>query len=82
MHEIPKGIISDRDMKFTENFCRSLFSILEMQLNFSTSYNPQTDEKTERVNHILEDMLRMYVFNNSTKFEDYLHVVEFAYSNN
>ena len=35
----------------------------------------------EWVNHILEDMLRMYVMNNPTKWEDYLHVPEFAYNN-
>ena len=26
-------------------------------------------------------MLRMYVMNNPTKWEDYLHLVEFAYNN-
>ena len=29
LHWIPKVIISDRDVKFTGNFWRSLFSILE-----------------------------------------------------
>ena len=36
---------------------------------------------TERVNQIVEDMLRMYVMNNSMKWEDYLHLTEFAYNN-
>ena len=40
LHGIPKAIISDRDTKFTRNFLRSLFSGLEMQLNFSTAYHP------------------------------------------
>ena len=30
---------------------------------------------------MLEDMLRMYVMDNPTKWEDYLHLVEFAYNN-
>ena len=38
-HEIPKVIILDRDSMFTRNFWRYLFSGLEMQLNFSTSYH-------------------------------------------
>ena len=40
LHGIPKKIISDRDVKFIGNFWRSLFSRLEMQLNFSTAYHP------------------------------------------
>jgi len=50
-------------------------------LNFSTAYHPQTDGQTERVNQILEDMLRMYAMNQPNKWEDYLHLVEFAYNN-
>ena len=47
-----------------------------MQLNFSTTYHPQT----KRVNQIVEDMLRMYVMNDPTKWEDYLHLAEFSYN--
>ena len=50
LHGIPKVIISDRDVKFTWNFWRYLFSELETRLNFSTAYHPQTDGNTERVN--------------------------------
>ena len=50
LHRIPKEIISDRDIKFTRKFWRSLFSGLEMQLNFSTAYHPQIDGHIERVN--------------------------------
>ena len=35
----------------------------------------------KRVNQILEDMLRMYVREHPSKWEDYLHLVEFAYNN-
>jgi hypothetical protein len=37
--------------------------------------------KTERVNQVIEDMLRMYVMDKPSKWEDYLHLVEFAYNN-
>ena len=79
---VPKVIVLDRDVKFIGNFWKSLFKGLATQLNFSTAYHPQTDGKTERVNQVLEDMLRMYVMDKPSKWEDYLHLVEFAYNNN
>ena len=63
------------------NFLKSLFKGLNTALNFSTSFHPQTDGHTERVNQVLEDMLRMYVKEQLGKWEDYLHLVEFAYNN-
>ena len=51
------------------------------KLNFSTSYHLQNDGQTERTNQILEDMLIMYVMDRPTKWEDYLHLAEFAYNN-
>jgi hypothetical protein len=61
LHDMPKEIISDRDTKFTSKFWKSLMAGLETKLLFSTAYHPQTDGQTERVNQILEDMLRMHV---------------------
>jgi hypothetical protein len=81
LHGMPKEIISDRDTKFTSNFWKSLFVGFETKLLFSTSYHPQTDGKTERVNQVLEDMLRMHVMHQPKKWEDYLPLVEFSYNN-
>jgi len=82
LHAIPKIIISDRDVKFTGNFWKSLFKGLDTKLNFSTTYHPQTDGQTEKVNQVLEDMMRMYVMDQPSKWEEYLHLVEFSYNNN
>eukprot|EP00253_Pinus_taeda_P015083 PITA_15083 len=81
LHGLPKVIISDRDVKFTSTFWRTLFAELGTQLNFSTAYHPQTDGQTERVNQVLEDMLRAYVMMKPNQWEEYLHLVEFAYNN-
>ena len=81
LHGFPKAIVSDRDVKFTSNFWKGLFVYLGTKLNFNTSYHPQTDGKIERVNKVLEDMLHMYVMDKPTEWEDYLHLVEFAYNN-
>ena len=81
LHGIPKVIISDRDPRFTSNFWRSLFKGLNTTINFSTSFHLQTDGQNERVNQVLEDLLRMYANDQPGKWEDYLHLVEFDYNN-
>jgi len=81
LHDMPKEIVSDRDTEFTSNFWKSLMAGLETKLLFSIAYHPQTDQQKERVNQILEDMLRMHVIHQPKKWEDYLPLVEFAYNN-
>jgi len=44
-------------------------------------YLPESDGEIERVNQVIEDMLRMYVMDGPCKWEDYLHLVEFSYNN-
>eukprot|EP00253_Pinus_taeda_P020143 PITA_20143 len=61
LHGVPKKIVSDRDAKFTSKFWKELFAGLGTKLAFSTTYHLQTDGQRNRVNKILEEMLRMYV---------------------
>ena len=58
-----------------------MFKGLDTKLIFSTAYHPQMDGETERVNQVLEDILWMYVRDYPKKWEEYLHLVEFAYNN-
>jgi hypothetical protein len=81
LHGMPKEIVYDRDTKFTSKFWKSLMVGLETKLLFSTTYHPQTDGQIERVNQILEDMLRMHVMHQPNKWEDFLPLVEFTYNN-
>jgi transposase InsO family protein len=50
--------VSDRGTQFTLKFWKRLHETLNTQLHFSSAYHPRTDGQTERVNSILEDMLR------------------------
>ena len=81
LDEIPKTIVSDRDPKFTLNFWKGLFRGFGMNLNFSTTYHPESDGQIERVNIVIEDILRMSMMEKPSRWEDYLHLVEFAYNN-
>jgi hypothetical protein len=81
LHRIPKTIVSDRDPKFTSNFWKGLLKGFRTNMNFSTTYHHESDGQTERVNRVIEDILRMYVMDKPSKCEDYLHLVEFTYNN-
>jgi hypothetical protein len=50
-------------------------------LNFYKTYHPNSDGKTERVNQVIEYMLRMYVMEKPSKWEEYIHLLEFSYNN-
>ncbi len=54
----PKQIVSDRDSKWTSKFWTELLKILKVDMALSSAMHPQTDGQTERVNGILESMLR------------------------
>jgi len=77
LHSVPKKIVSDIDAKFTSKFWKELFAGLGIDLAFSTSYHPREDGQIERVNRILEDMLRMYVMHQQWKWEEYLSLIKF-----
>ena len=81
LHGVPLTIVSDRDALFVSNFWKGLQSAMGTQLAMSTAYHPQTDGQTERVNQVLEDMLRMCVLDSGKSWEDHLPYVEFSYNN-
>lgn len=43
LHGMPKVVISNRDVKFTSTFWKTLVSGLGTQIQFSIAYQPQTD---------------------------------------
>jgi hypothetical protein len=47
-HGLPKDIMSDRDPKFTSKF--SLWKCMGSELKMSTSFGPQMDGQTKKVN--------------------------------
>jgi hypothetical protein len=53
LHGIPKKIVSDRDPKFTSKLWRGLFKGFGTNLNFNTTYHPESDGKTKRVNQVI-----------------------------
>jgi hypothetical protein len=58
-----------------------LHETLDTQLCFNFAYHPQTDGQTERVNQILEDMLRACALQYRRSWDKSLSYAEFSYNN-
>ncbi|KAF1326182.1 Pol protein, partial [Globisporangium splendens] len=80
LHELPVEIVSDRDTRFTSKFWRALFGLLDTKLSMSTAAHPETDGQTERVNRVLEDVLRSYA-TSFKEWNEFLPLAEFALNN-
>jgi hypothetical protein len=58
-----------------------LHEALHTQLCFSSAYHPQTDGQIERVNQILEDILRACALRYGRSWDKSLSYAEFSYNN-
>jgi transposase InsO family protein len=81
LHGVPKTIISDRRSQFVARFWDQLHAFLGTHLIHSSAYHPQTGGQTERVNQILEDMLRACVLEHPGSWDQNLPWAKFSYNN-
>jgi hypothetical protein len=80
-HGAPESVTTDRGTEFTSKLWKEVQKAFGTKTNFSTAFHPQTDGQTERVNQILEDMLRACMLDFGGSWEDHLSLIEFAYNN-
>ncbi|GKB68800.1 putative reverse transcriptase domain-containing protein [Tanacetum coccineum] len=80
-HGVPTSIISNRDGRFTSRSWQTMQKALEMRLDMSTTYHPQTDGQSERIIQTLEDMLRACVIDFGRSWNIHLPLAEFSYNN-
>ncbi len=80
LHGLPSSIISDRDPRFTAGLWKEVFDALGVKLAMSSSYHPQTDGQTERLNRTLEAGLRAYADKKGADWADWLPMCEAFYN--
>nr|GEW21715.1 putative reverse transcriptase domain-containing protein [Tanacetum cinerariifolium] len=80
-HGVPVSIILDRDPRFASRFWASLQKSLGTNLDMSTAYHPKTDGQSKRTIQTLEDMLRAYVMDFGSGWDEHLPYAEFSYNN-
>ncbi|WVZ57272.1 hypothetical protein U9M48_007677 [Paspalum notatum var. saurae] len=81
LHGVPKRILSIGAHNSPPDFWKKLHEAMGTKLDFSSAYHPQTDGQTERVNQILEDMLRACALSNKKSWDKSLPYAEFSYNN-
>jgi hypothetical protein len=81
LHIVPKKIVSDRGTQFMSRFWEKLHEAMDTRLNFSSAYHTKTDGQTERVNQILEYMLRTCALKDIKSWDKCLPYAEFSYNN-
>eukprot|EP00736_Rhodelphis_marinus_P011688 Rmarinus@m.20211 len=80
LHGIPQSLVSDRDVRFTSRFWRTLMDECGVKRNMSSAFHPQTDGQTERVNRVLEEMVRCYIGPLFNDWVNLLPAIEIAYN--
>src|SRR5258708_23392633 len=74
-------ITSDHGAEFVSHFFRSLGSLLNMKLHFTSGYHPEGDSQMEWINQVLEQYLCAYTNYQQDNWALLLPLAEFAYSN-
>ena len=80
LHGIPTSIVSDRDKVFTSNLWKQLFAGAGTKLPYSTTYHPQMDDQSKRMNQCMEMYLRCAVHDAPRQWRRWLPMAEFWYN--
>ncbi|UYV63268.1 hypothetical protein LAZ67_2003589 [Cordylochernes scorpioides] len=80
LHGASQYLISDRGSQFTSNLMKEVMKMCKIKHCFTTSYHPQTNGLTERLNRTLLNMLSMYVNTDQKNWDEILPFITHAYN--
>ena len=80
-HGMPLQFVTDRGTEYCNNFFDAVCKAVGTVYSKSTAYHPATNGQSERMNRVLEDMLRHYVNPRQDDWDTLLPVLKFAVSN-
>lgn len=78
LHGAPDNIVSDRGSQLVSAFWAQFSNRLGVALKRSSSFHPQTDGQTERINSIMEAYLRAFCNFHQDDWVDWLPLAEFT----
>ena len=56
LHGLPDSIVSDRGPLFVSEFWKAVCHRLQININLSTAYHPETDGQTENANSFIDNI--------------------------
>ena len=77
----PETLISDNGSQFASKFFQSVCECLGIANVFTSTYHPQTNGQVERYNRTVLAMLRSYVNEHQTDWDEYATALTYAYNN-
>lgn len=80
IHGFPLDIVSDRDVRFQELFWKTMHLINGTKNLQSTSFHPETDGQTERVNRVLRALMSSHAVQYGFNWPFHLATLEFSYN--
>jgi transposase InsO family protein len=81
LHGCPDNIVSDRGSQFVSEFWTQLSKRLGVTLKHSSSFHPESDGQTERINSAVEAYLRAFMNFHQDDWVQWLPLAEFAMNN-
>ena len=61
LYRLPESVMSDRGPQFVVELTKELNRMLGIKTKLSTTFHPQTDGQTERINQELEQYLQFFI---------------------
>jgi Integrase zinc binding domain len=77
---VPRGIITDRDSRWTGDFWKEVSTALGSNRHLTTSHHPQADGQTEILNQTLEVTLRAYINSDRSNWSSLLPQFTLSYN--
>jgi hypothetical protein len=81
LHGLPTSIVSDRGTNFVSELSTEICRLMDIKLDSSTAFHPETDGQTERVNQVVEQYIRAFCNYEQNNWVALLAFAEFAYNN-
>lgn len=75
----PCGILTDQGTNFMSTLLKQVYKLLGIRCLRTAPYHPQSDGLAERFNQTLKQMLRKFVNNSGTDWDQWLPYLLFAY---
>lgn len=75
----PREMLTDQGTNFMSNLLKKVYQLLGIKSVRTTPYHPQTDGLTERFNQTLKQMLRKFVNETGSDWDQWLPYLLFAY---